>query len=73
MVTVRVDENLCTGCGICYNDECPEVFAEGDGGISEVLSAFQKGSKYDGAVPENNKEDVKRAAMSCPNSAIFLE
>ncbi|MGD0817551.1 MAG: ferredoxin [Methanomassiliicoccales archaeon] len=48
MVNIKVDGEECSGCGICYNDECPEIFAEGDGGISELLPAFQKGGKHNG-------------------------
>jgi ferredoxin len=73
MVIVRVNEGECSGCGICYNDECPEIFAEGDGGISEFLEVFQKGSKYVGDLPSEKKECAKRAAMACPNSAIVSD
>jgi ferredoxin len=72
MVTVRVDERECSGCGICYNDEASDIFAEGDNGISELLPAFQKGNKFDGQVPDDKKESAKRAALSCPNSAISI-
>ena len=73
MINIRVDEKECSGCGICYNDECPELFGEGDGGISELLPAFQKGGKYVGDVPADKKDNAKRAAMACPNSAIIIE
>ncbi len=73
MVIVRVNEQECSGCGICYNDECPEIFAEGDNGTSMFLESFQKGSKYIGDIPSDKKECTKRAAMACPNSAITVE
>lgn len=73
MVIVRVNEEECSGCGICYNDECPEIFAEGDGGICMFLEVFQKGSRYVGEIPSEKKECAKRAAMACPNGAIVAE
>jgi ferredoxin len=59
---VVVDEDLCTGCGIC-EDTCPEVFEVKDG-ISVV-----KVSK----VPESAVESCKQAAEDCPVEAITCE
>jgi ferredoxin len=73
MAFVTVNEKECSGCGLCYNDECPEVFIEGDGGICELLPAFQKKGKHQGEVPEDKKGNTKRASMSCPNNAILVE
>ena len=73
MAKIRVDEKECSGCSICYGDESPDIFAEGDGGISELLPAFQKGSLYEGEIPADKVDSAKRAAMACPNSAIFID
>ena len=73
MVSIRVNETECSGCGICYGDECPELFVEGDGGISEILPTFQKGNKYVGDIPADMKDKAKSAAMACPNNAIVVE
>lgn len=70
---MKIDDKECSGCGLCYGEECPEVFIEGTNGISEFLPAFQKEGKYIGDVPEAKKEGAKRAAMSCPNDAILVE
>ena len=59
---VRVDENLCTGCGLCA-DICPEVFEMGDD-VSTV--------KVD-SVPSELEEKVREAAESCPVEAIIIE
>ncbi len=72
MVSIRVNEKECSGCGICYGDECPELFAEGQGGISEILPAFQKGSAYVGEIPANMVEKAKAASMACPNNSIIV-
>jgi ferredoxin len=72
MVSIKIDEKECSGCGICYGDECPEIFAEGDKGVSMLLPSFQKGSSFVGDVPANMAEKAKTAAMACPNNAIIV-
>jgi ferredoxin len=72
MAKISVNNIECSGCGICYNDESPEIFAEGDGGISELLPAFQKGNAHEGEIPADMVDSAKRAAMACPNSAILI-
>ena len=59
---VKVDENLCTGCGLC-TDICPEVFEMGDD-VSTV--------KADN-IPSELEEKVREAAESCPVEAIIIE
>jgi len=73
MPKVKVDENECTGCGLCYNDECPDVFVEGSGGISELKPAFQKGGAYTGEIPGDMKDCAQKAADACPVTAIVVE
>jgi ferredoxin len=72
-VKVTIDQNECTGCGICYNDECPDVFMEGDDGNSNIKQMYQKGDKSIGEVPDSLKECVKNAEASCPSSSIKVE
>ena len=52
---VRIDPDLCTGCGLC-SDSVPDVFKMGDD-IAEVISAD---------VPANLEGAVKEAAEDCP-------
>lgn len=73
MAKVTVDEKECTGCGICYNDECPDVFKEGEGGTSSLQDAFRKGGPSVGEIPENLKACAKNAEGACPVSAIKVE
>jgi ferredoxin len=59
---VRVDAELCTGCGVCV-DTCPEVFELRDD-ISVVLV---------GEVSDVYAEAARDAADSCPTEAITVD
>jgi ferredoxin len=59
---VRIDPDLCTGCGLC-TDSVPEVFKMGDD-VAEVTSPN---------VPANMEKAVKEAADDCPAEAIIVE
>ena len=59
---VRVDPDLCTGCGPCQ-EICPEVFEIRDD-VSAVLVK---------EVPPELADAVREAADSCPPGAIIIE
>ena len=59
---VRIDPDLCTGCGLC-SDSVPDVFKMGDD-IAEVISA---------EVPGNLEGAVQEAVDDCPAEAIIIE
>ena len=59
---VRVDKDLCTGCGLCV-DTVPDVFELVDD-LASVKVATVKKLLYD---------DVKEAAADCPAEAIIIE
>jgi ferredoxin len=67
---VTVDEKECTSCGLCYQDECTEVFAEGKDGISMVQPKYQKGGTQMGEIPDDKVQCAKSAEEACPVSAI---
>jgi len=59
---VRVDLELCTGCGPCA-EVCPEVFEIRDD-VSVVLVK---------EVPPELEGAVREAAEACPTGAIIIE
>jgi ferredoxin len=59
---VRIDNDLCTACGLC-TDDVPDVFTMGDE-VAEV-------TKPD--VPPDLEDAVQNAADSCPAEAIIIE
>ncbi len=61
-MNVRVDPDLCTGCGVCI-DMCPEVFHLRDD-VSVVLVD---------TVPAEHEDTVREAAEACPVEAIAVE
>lgn len=62
---VWVDQDLCTGDGLC-EEICPGVFTLGDDGLSYVRDAT-------GEVPSTLEGDVLDAAEDCPGECIFVE
>ncbi len=58
MVTVKVDQNKCIGCGLCEST-CPSVFEIKDDGKSYVKNAAAC-----------KDCDCKSAADNCPVQAI---
>ena len=58
---VKVDEELCTGCGLCA-DTCPEVFEAND--IAKVKVE---------EVPEDAVDTCRQAVEDCPVEAISIE
>ncbi|MFH0907980.1 MAG: ferredoxin [bacterium] len=56
----KIDEGLCTGCGVC-SEGCPEVFELGDDSIAKVIVD---------TVPADSEDRVKDCASSCPVTCI---
>ena len=59
---VKIDADLCTGCGLC-EDSVPEVFKMVDD-IAEVTVS---------EVPADKEAAVQEAADDCPAEAIIVE
>ena len=60
---VKVDKDLCLGCGICA-DICPDVFE-----IEDDSKAVAKVEE----VPPEVQDSCRDAAQQCPEEAIKIE
>lgn len=59
---VRIDEDLCVGCGLCVNT-CPDIF------VMKEDKAVTKVS----VVPSGSEESAKQSKDECPVEAIIIE
>jgi len=83
---VWIDQDLCTGDGIC-EEIAPEVFEARDDGlwvVKETAANFGTEIVFDGnqapdnakgvaRVPEDEIDDVVEAAEECPGECIMIE
>jgi ferredoxin len=80
-VKVWIDQDLCTGDGICV-EIVADVFFMGDDGLAYVKDVdevanpsepLKKGSEGLAVVPDGRLEEVVDAAEECPGECIFIE
>lgn len=80
---VWIDQNLCTGDGLCV-EICPEIFFMHDDGLAYVKEVGDSGLGSDGEpklkmgkglanVPDRLEEAVIESAEECPGECIFIE
>ena len=74
---VWIDQDLCTGDGLC-TDHCPAAFVILEDGISYVRDGdgirHDPGGPTDRAVvAPGDEEAVIVAALDCPGECIFIE
>jgi ferredoxin len=82
---VWIDQDLCTGDGLCV-EICPPLFGMHDDGLAYVKEADWKDlSNGEGGepklqmseglanIPENLFNDAVEAAEECPGECIFIE
>jgi ferredoxin len=74
---VWIDQDLCTGDGLCV-DHCPDVFAQLEDGIAYVVEGNYVlndpgGSGSLARVASRNEDAVIHAALSCPGECIFID
>ena len=74
---VWIDQDLCTGDGLCQ-DHAPDVFVMLEDGIAYVVENGVPlndpgGSKSLAVVPTHCERDVIAAAELCPGECIFIE
>jgi ferredoxin len=78
-VRVWIDQDLCTGDGLC-TDHCPDLFVLLDDGISYVrdtgtgvVNSDPGGRTCQVSVPPKFEASVIDAALACPGECIFVE
>jgi len=76
-VRVWIDQDLCTGDGLCV-DHCPDVFTLLEDGIAYVVADGVPQNDPGGSrslvdVSPRNLQSVVEAADVCPGECIFLE
>ena len=75
---VWVDQDLCTGDGLC-TDHCPDVFMLLEDGLSYVRDITGSprndpgGQGSNVSVPARLVDQAIAAALDCPGECIFLE
>lgn len=77
MLHVWIDQDLCTGDGLC-TDHCPELFVLLEDGISYVVAEGRPqnhpgGSESMAPVSGEMIDACVAAAEDCPGECIFLE
>jgi ferredoxin len=76
-VRVWIDQDLCTGDGLCL-DHCPDVFVQLEDGIAYVSADGVPGNDPGGSgsmveVADRLHQAVIDAADDCPGECIFIE
>jgi len=76
-VKVWIDQDLCTGDGLC-EEICPEVFTLLDDGLAYVkqdglVKNEPGGAEGVAAVPAGMEDAVVEASEECPGECIFIE
>jgi ferredoxin len=74
---VWIDQDLCTGDGLC-EEICPSVFTLLDDGLAYVKQGSDVLSQPGGAdgvatVPAEFEDAVREASEECPGECIFIE
>ena len=74
---VWIDQDLCTGDGLCV-DHCHDVFTLLEDGIAYVVQADTVlndpgGSRSLALVEPRYEQNVENAALACPGECIFIE
>ena len=70
MLSVWIDQDLCTGVGTCV-DRCPTVFELGRDGLAYVRTS--DGLRVGGLVDDDLADQLVEAVDDCPQECIFVE
>ncbi|MGI5872989.1 MAG: ferredoxin [Bacillota bacterium] len=73
MVKIEIDRDGCIQCGVCYQDECPDIFGESDDGTSEIVEQYRVGGDLGkGEAPDSLADCANSAADACPVTVIIV-
>jgi ferredoxin len=70
VLSVWIDQDLCTGIGTCV-DRCPTLFELGRDGLAYVRTA--DGLRAEGLVDAGYADELVEAVEDCPQECIFVE
>ena len=73
MQIVTINHETCISCGLCFTDNCPDVFEEGEDGSSQLKTGFRKETSYQGEIPASMLACAQKAEEDCPVSAIAVK
>lgn len=73
---VWIDQELCTGDGLC-EEICPSAFVLASDGLSYVLESgavldSPGGEVQKATVPADEEDSVREAVEECPGECIFI-
>ncbi|MCF7890333.1 ferredoxin [Candidatus Bipolaricaulota bacterium] len=68
-VKVKIDQEACIACGICY-DTCPEVYESDEDGNSRLVEEHRGDEETVGEVPDDLKDCAEEGMEQCPVDAI---
>ena len=72
IIKVDIDQEECSQCGLCYNDECPEIFEKDEDSIAQVKEKYREGGPEMGVIPVELVKCVQKAIDACPTDAIIM-
>ncbi|MFW6104345.1 MAG: ferredoxin [Candidatus Bipolaricaulota bacterium] len=68
-MNVKIDQEACIACGICY-DTCPDVYESDEDGNSRLVEGYRTDDERTGEVPEELADCAEEGMEQCPVDAI---
>lgn len=68
-MNVKIDQEACIACGICY-DTCPDVYESDEDGNSRLVEDYSTDDERTGEVPEKLADCAEEGMEQCPVDAI---
>ncbi|MBS3813968.1 ferredoxin [Candidatus Bipolaricaulota bacterium] len=68
-MNVKIDQEACIACGICY-DTCSDVYESDEDGNSRLVEDYRTDDERTGEVPEELADCAEEGMEQCPVDAI---